>query len=63
MPKSKKTRSLKVPDDPLGNTCLVKQLINFISSIIIADSILRRNLYMSKYAKANDLQHHLGKFN
>jgi len=25
------------------------------------DNILRRNLYLAKYARANDLQHHLGK--
>ena len=65
MPKSKKTSHLKLPDNPLGNR--TKSFKNTLQTIyyflfFFLDNILRRNLYLAKYARANDLQHHLGKF-
>jgi hypothetical protein len=65
MPKSKKTSHLKLPDNPLGKR--TKSFKNTLKTIyyflfFFLDNILRRNLYLAKYARANDLQHHLGKF-
>jgi hypothetical protein len=65
MPKSKKTSHLKLPDNPLGNRTksFKKHFKNYILfPFFFLDNILRRNLYLAKYARANDLQHHLGKF-
>ena len=65
MPKSKKTSHLKLSDNPLGNR--TKSFKNTLKTIyyflfFFLDKLLRRNLYLAKYARANDLQHHLGKF-
>ncbi len=59
--KTKSSHNLKRQGDPLGNFKKLSpySLLHVFFTIFCLDEILKKNLYLSKYAKSHD-QPHLG---
>jgi hypothetical protein len=61
--KRKKSHNLKQPNDPLGKKIPPPPPFHFflVNSLSYLDDILRKNLYLTKYAQSADQLKQLGK--
>jgi hypothetical protein len=59
--KRKKSHNLKQPNDPLGKKSPPPSPFFLVNSLSYLDDILRKNLYLTKYAQSADQLKQLGK--
>jgi hypothetical protein len=59
--KRKKSHNLKQPNDPLGKKIPPPFPFFLVNSLSYLDDILRKNLYLTKYAQSADQLKQLGK--